>query len=114
VSLSTICPCGIHRDDCDYHKPAPESEPVTLRAATVPEFDTQAFVNALAIMGDTMFDSEPPTVRFGTYSSSIVIDSHVLTVLAHDPMSRIAEKAERYWAQRMNEILDDWAKAYFS
>ena len=110
MSLSTICPCGIHRADCDYHKPAPESEPATLRAAP----DTQMFIRALDIMGDSLDDSEPPTVRFGTYSSSFVIDSHVLAVLADDPMSRIAEQANRYWAQRMDQYLTDWAKAYFS
>jgi hypothetical protein len=111
VSLSTICPCGIHRDDCDYHKPAPESEPVTLRAATVPELDTQAFVNALAIMGDTMDDSEPPTVRFGTWSSSIAIDRHALS---NDPLSRIAEQVARWHKKRIEQITLDVMKAYFS
>jgi hypothetical protein len=26
-----ICACGIAADDCDYHKPVPESEPKTLK-----------------------------------------------------------------------------------
>lgn len=114
MNSTTICPCGIHRDDCDYHKPAPESEPATLRVAQISEIDTQQFIRALDIIGDSLDDNEPPTVRFGTYSSPFVIDRHVLAVLADDPMARIVEQSNRYWAERMDEILIDWSKAYFS
>lgn len=55
--MITICPCGIARDDCDYHKPAPDVSQVPVHDVSgtcfiegVTNFNVDSLCNALDLV----------------------------------------------------------------
>lgn len=86
MNNTAICPCGIHRDDCDYHKPAPESEPDTLRYSAYPDSEapTHRFLtadgtwySAICFKDDKLEDLKKVAKQIGDYREAQVIKALV-------------------------------------
>jgi hypothetical protein len=63
----TICPCGIARDDCDYHKPAP----------VVPQVPVYDVSGTCFVVGVTNFTIE------NLYDASLPATSGLMKIIVH-------------------------------